>query len=246
MSESSLAVARVRLRVSRGSATATGPDSELSSRGNIVVPSSVFVPSLAATVWVTRIGDRAFQECPIKSIAIPHHVQILCSYCFPYCKSLSSISFEKDSELARFESCAFYCCLSLKSITIPRHVQILCSSCFSYCFSFSSISFENDSELTCVQSKAFRWSSLKSVTIPRHVQILCSECFSSCYSLLSVSFENDSELIRIEAGACGWINLFWVIVLESTLFIACDAFPPFCAVTLAGSDCGAEFRTWNK
>jgi hypothetical protein len=97
---------------------------------------------------LTRIESCAFSLCSsLKSITIPRHVQILCSYCFWHCNSLSSISFETESELTRIESYAFYSCSSLKSITIPRHVQILCSEWFSSCNSLSSISFEAESKL---------------------------------------------------------------------------------------------------
>jgi hypothetical protein len=39
----------------------------------------------------------------ITSVTIPRRVQILCPECFSYCKSLSSISFEIDSELTHIE-----------------------------------------------------------------------------------------------------------------------------------------------
>jgi hypothetical protein len=77
----------------------------------------------------TRIGTGAFTGELITPISTPRHVQILCSSRFSHCKSLSSISFEADSELTRIGSNAFTDS-SVKSITIPRHVQILCSSWF--------------------------------------------------------------------------------------------------------------------
>jgi hypothetical protein len=46
---------------------------------------------------LTRIESHAFYYCSsLKSITIPHHVQILCSYCFSYCNSISSVSFETE------------------------------------------------------------------------------------------------------------------------------------------------------
>jgi hypothetical protein len=51
---------------------------------------------------LTRIESKAFSSCSsLKSITIPRHVQILCSYCFSNCRSLSSIAFENDSRLRR-------------------------------------------------------------------------------------------------------------------------------------------------
>jgi hypothetical protein len=172
-------------------------------------------------------------------IIIPRHVQILCSSCFLYCKSFSSISFETDSELACIESYAF-CDSFVKSITIPGHVQILYSSCFRYCPSFSSISSETDSQLTRVESHSFSSCFfLTSITIPRHVQILCLACFSSCTSLSSISFETDSELTRIKA------KIFQVTHLSLVVsFITGDAFPAHCTVMLANGDSNAVFGEW--
>jgi ribosomal protein L32 len=183
-----------------------------------------------------RIESYAFYSCSsLKSITIPHHVQILCSRCFSSCESLLSISFEIDSELMRIESSAFYSCSSLKSITIPHHVQILCSGCFLFCESLSSISFEIDSELMRIESSAFcSCSSLKSITIPHRVQILCSRCFADCKSLSSISFEIDSELRHIEAEAFTGTCLDWVVLPEVISFIAADAFPLDCTITLTG------------
>jgi predicted transcriptional regulator len=185
---------------------------------------------------LTRIESDAFHCCSsLKSITIPRHVQIFCSGCFSHCDSLSSIVFENESELAHIGGRAFDSCSSLESMTIPRHVQILCSACFLYCTSLSSVLFENESELTRIESDAFdSCSSLKSITIPRQVQILCSSCFSHCDSLSSISFENESELRHIETEAFIGTCLHCVVVPEKVSFIADDAFPRGCAVTLAG------------
>jgi hypothetical protein len=86
-----------------------------------------------------------------------------------------------------------------------------------------------------IESDAFySCSSLKSIKIPYHVQILCSGCFAYCKSLSSISFEIDSELTRIETEAFARTGLDYVIVMDSVSFIAADAFPRDCAVTLAG------------
>jgi hypothetical protein len=55
MSEASFGVAGIRLRVSRGSATADEFYAHSSSHGNIIIPSSGFFPSLVAMLHVTQI-----------------------------------------------------------------------------------------------------------------------------------------------------------------------------------------------
>jgi hypothetical protein len=66
------------------------------------------------------------------NIEIVSSIEIFGSFCFPYCESLSSISFESNSRLIRIESFAFSNS-SLESIVIPSTVRILGSFCFSSC-----------------------------------------------------------------------------------------------------------------
>jgi hypothetical protein len=47
---------------------------------------------------LTRIESKAFLYSSLQSIIIPSNVEILCSRCFSYCESLSSISFESNSQ----------------------------------------------------------------------------------------------------------------------------------------------------
>jgi hypothetical protein len=97
------------------------------------------------------------------------------------------ISFEKNSELTRIESSAFFDCSSLRSITIPRNLQFVDMSAFSKT-SMISISITLD-YLPFVVESYFLLNSLNMrlircfgnesrIIIPRHVQILCSSCFS--------------------------------------------------------------------
>jgi hypothetical protein len=118
MCKTCLVVAGVRVCASGGSATTNGFG--LASGGHIIVPSSFFFPSLAAAVRVTQVRRGAFEHARITSVIIHHHVRILWSSRFSFCKSFSSISFECDSELMRIESKAFSS--PLESVTIPRHV----------------------------------------------------------------------------------------------------------------------------
>jgi hypothetical protein len=97
MSETRSVVAGVEVCAEGASANAVGVD--FGSGWHIVLPSPFFFPSLAAAFGITQFGRRAFDARRITSMSIPHHVQILRSSCFSSCKSLSSISFETNSDL---------------------------------------------------------------------------------------------------------------------------------------------------
>jgi hypothetical protein len=59
-----------------------------------------FLLNMAKTTIVRYLGSAS-------SIVIPRGVETLGSQCFSSCKSLSSISFESNSQLKRIESSAF-------------------------------------------------------------------------------------------------------------------------------------------
>jgi hypothetical protein len=131
MSEAFSVVAGVRIDVS--GRTATAAKLNFGAGGNIIAPSSVFFPCLAEKLAVTQIGDRAFDKASIISITIPRHVQILCSLCFSHCESLSSISFETDSELTRIEAGAF-AGTNFDCVIVPRSTSFIAGNAFPcYC-----------------------------------------------------------------------------------------------------------------
>jgi hypothetical protein len=53
-------------------------------------------------------------------------------------------------------------------------------------------------------------------------------------------------LTRIEARACSETNMSLAVVPGSVSFIANNAFPLSCTVTLVGSDCDGEFRASHR
>jgi hypothetical protein len=79
---------------------------------------------------LTYIESKAFLSCSsLKSFTNPLHVQILCSYCFSYCKLHSSISFDPESELARIEVDAFYSTF-LSSVFVLQNTSFVTGGAF--------------------------------------------------------------------------------------------------------------------
>jgi hypothetical protein len=70
-----------------------------------------------------RIESEAFSNSSLQSIVIPSSLEILGSSCISRCESLSSISFESNSQLKHCESRAYYGCHL--SIVIPSTVEFL-------------------------------------------------------------------------------------------------------------------------
>jgi hypothetical protein len=84
---------------------------------------------------LTHIESNAFYGCSsLKSITISRHVQILCSGCFYYCKSFSSISFETNSELTRIEAGAFADTPLSSVVVVPVNASFIAGDALpAYC-----------------------------------------------------------------------------------------------------------------
>jgi hypothetical protein len=146
---------------------------------------------------------------------------------------------------------------AIKSIAIPRDVDFIDGSAFSHIRNISNISiliqaghshFILDSSfiVDSSRSKLIGFFGCDShVMIPFNIEILCSSCFSFCKSLSSISFES-SALPRIESAAFAGTKLHFVLLLESVVFIAGDAFPHSCEVTLSNIDSRQEFNEWKE
>jgi hypothetical protein len=142
-------------------------------------------------------------------IEIPRTIEILGSFCFASCQSVSSISFESGSQLKRIEAFAFLSS-SLQSIVIPRSVQFIDDSAFEET-KLNLISTEAGNDIFHVEHeflidiehdelvRVFSISS--SIEISRTIEILGSAWVLRYESLSSISFESNSRLKRIESSA---------------------------------------------
>ncbi len=74
---------------------------------------------------LVELGDRAFYMSSIKSIALPASLEKVGSFCFSYCKQLSSVTFgsaEKGSALTTVGGACFAYCTGLNTLTIYKRV----------------------------------------------------------------------------------------------------------------------------
>ena len=170
---------------------------------------------------LTNISSYAFNNCNnLQSIVIPKSVTIFGEdsygdgYQFASCSSLSSVTFEDDSQLTNIPAQAFCYCEALQSITIPKSVTTFGENSngqglqFDNCSSLSSVTFESGSRLTNIPSFAFNCChNLQSITIPQSVTIMGEggngqgAQFAYCSSLKSVTFESGSQLTNIPSFA---------------------------------------------
>lgn len=112
---------------------------------------------------VTKIGEGAFEGCPIKKIDLPHSVKEIGHYAFNYCKELREIYIPQSCK--KIGLYAFYECENLSFVYIPEGVETIFQYSFAYCTSLQEITIPNS-------VTDFGWdvlkgsNSLKKVTIP--------------------------------------------------------------------------------
>jgi hypothetical protein len=211
----------------------------------IFLRSVVFDETTAESLRVTSTGLIAFSQSNVRSIVISRHVGIIYSPTFKSCESLVSVSFESNCELKRVNSHAF-CASSLTSITVPRAVSEIRLSCFANCEFLTSVCFDPDCELRQIPPNAFRASSVYSIVLPRNVETIGLSSFGNCKFLSSVSFECVSRLWRIEAQAFFATNIREIQLPATVVFIAGDAFPRNCDISITRIDCSQYFAEWNS
>ena len=154
-----------------------------------------------------------FQYADIKSITIPASVTNIGTNTFQYCRNLTSITFDRDSQLKTIGAGAFMGCFGLTSITIPSGVTEIGGAAFQSCSNLTSIVFESGSQLKTIGEEAFSdCSKLTSITIPSGVTEIGDAAFQGCSNLTSIVFESGSQLKTIGDKAfsrnkCKYINI---------------------------------------
>ena len=93
----------------------------------------------------------AFSDCTsLTSIEIPASVETIGSTAFERCTALTTVTFEKGSQLKIIELDTFRSCHSLTSIEIPASVETIGAAAFIYCTALTTVTFEKGSQLKTI------------------------------------------------------------------------------------------------
>lgn len=114
--------------------------------------------------YMTSLPKDYLQRSDIHSYHISPTITTIEEWAFHECKSLTSVTFGKNSQLTIIGDGAFKGCTSLTSITIPDSVTNIDEWAFRDCF------------------------SLVSITIPDSVTRIGNHAFQQCYNLTSIHF----------------------------------------------------------
>ena len=169
---------------------------------------------------VSVIGNEAFRECRLRSVAIGNNVTRLGASAFSLCRRLSSISvagsvtniggsvfsgagtqiFPDDFSVVLEEGIRsiapqmFQGCTELRSIVIPNTVTNIGGSAFYECYRLEKIMLPNG-VVTLAGHAFYSCQNLTNIIIPSSVTRVGDRVFFACSSLRNVYFEGDIPTI---------------------------------------------------
>ena len=159
------------------------------------------------------IGEEMFYQSDLRSVVIPTNVTTVGYSAFKRCSSLTTVTFEKESQLKTiggdYYYGAFSDCTALTSIEIPASVETIGNTAFAYCSKLATVTFEKGSQLKIIgggYSSSYYYgaflgcSSLTSIEIPASVETIEATAFKRCSKLTTVTFEKGSQLKIIGGG----------------------------------------------
>ena len=159
---------------------------------------STNVEELILPNTLITIGEKMFYRSELKSVVISANVTTIENIAFWDCSKLTTVTFEKGSQLKTIGHNAYYECTSLTSIEIPGSVETIGNTAFSDCSSLATVTFEKGSRLKTIGNNAYyRCTSLTSIEIPASVETIEKKAFMHCSSLATVTFEKGSQLKTI-------------------------------------------------
>ena len=100
------------------------------------------------------IGEEMFYQSDLRSVVIPTNVTTVGYSAFKRCSSLTTVTFEKESQLKTiggdYYYGAFSDCTALTSIEIPASVETIGNTAFSDCSKLTTVTFEKGSQLKII------------------------------------------------------------------------------------------------
>ena len=148
----------------------------------------------------------------VTELVIPNTVTSIPSYAFYYCKNITSVTFEENSQCTRIGSYAFHSCSNLANInclgTIDNWCKIDGLDNLMYYGGTSNKTFSLNGQ------------TVTELVIPNTVTSIPSYAFYYCKNITSVTFEENSQCTRIGSYAFhGCSNITNVIIPDSVTSI---------------------------
>ena len=203
-------------------------DLDISEVNITALPTQAFynsknVENLILPNTLATIGEEMFYQSKLKTVVIPASVTTIRASAFKYCSKLTTVTFEKGSQLKTIGGGyfsggsssygAFSNCTALITIEIPASVETIEATAFKGCSKLATVTFEEGSQLKTIAGGYYSDSKfnyyygvfsdcpITSIEIPASVETIEAKAFKGCSSLATVTFEQGSQLKTISNGA---------------------------------------------
>ena len=184
------------------------------------------------------IGEEMFYQSDLRSVVIPTNVTTVGYSAFKRCSSLTTVTFEKESQLKTiggdYYYGAFSDCTALTSIEIPASVETIGNTAFSDCSSLATVTFEKGSRLKTIGNN-LRCSKLTTVTFEKGSQLkIIGGGFDTNvgYRYIYGAFSELKNLMTVDMSACTQVEIIEECAFyndpELRLFKVSTETPPTC------------------
>ena len=163
---------------------------------------SITIPSVYHGVAITSIRDDGFNGCTnLTSVSFEKasNITSIGYMAFLQCSALKAIDLSETNVTEIYNS-AFSQCKSLAEVILPTGLKTLTTGLFHTCPALESISLP--STLTSISNMAFCKSGLKSITVPKSVESIGESAFEDCTALESVVINGVKELKQYTLRRC--------------------------------------------
>ncbi len=172
------------------------------------------IKTIVINTGVTSIGNYAFRNCPLTSIAMPNSITKIGNSAFYNCLNLASMVFPRY--ISTIGSNAFFGCSSLFSIMIPKSVTSIGTKAFANCSNLESVDVEsgntiydngglyphapNDNNIhhnVIVETATNTLiTGCKNSIIPDYVDHIGNSAFYGCTSLTTIGYEDHEGVLQ--------------------------------------------------
>lgn len=150
---------------------------------------------------ITRLLESTFDHTNLSTVTIPSSVSCIEQGVFRDCKLLTTVSFQVNSTLTKFENSensiygTFCDCTSLTKVELPLALTEIGSGTFYGCTSLSEIVIPDAVER--IGQSAFFGSGLTKVTIPDAVGAIDKQAFYQCKKLEEIHLGSGLESLHL-------------------------------------------------
>lgn len=214
-------------------------------RNNDRIPKNVI--NVHASTGIKRLHVGAVRDnVLLQSITLPETLQLIGSFAFHGCQSLTTITI--PSSVTLIGDSAFHSCSSLEKVTIENHQQSSLEKigfeAFRNCSSLTAFDFPKSSFVKKIDSWFSDCVSLQKIEIPDTIEVIGYNAFRNCTSLKYLLLPSSVEVLDSNAFF-NCTSLRAIYVPESLREIGKNVFCKCSSLVIIAFPSDFRHRIWN-